>query len=298
VDRHVTDRSAALGVLWRGPLDSCNYGCAYCPFAKRAPSRSVLRADRDALTRFVAWVANARAWQLQLLFTPYGEALIWPWYRRAMVALSQLPHVHQVTIQTNGSGPMDFVEQAERSRLSLWITYHPSEVELGAFVARVSGLHARGVRLSVGMVTTPQRIDEAERLREALPAEIPLWLNAQKPGPRFDDAALARARRLDAMFDLESTRHRSRGRACKTGEDVISVDGSGAIRRCNFVDELLGNLYRDDLEALLRPRVCTRATCQCWIGYAHLTQLRVREAHDPHAWFARMTGPAHTTGSA
>jgi sulfatase maturation enzyme AslB (radical SAM superfamily) len=44
-----------LSILYRGPLSSCNYGCEYCPFAKREESYAQLETDRVALLRFVAW---------------------------------------------------------------------------------------------------------------------------------------------------------------------------------------------------------------------------------------------------
>ena len=47
----------ALTILYRGPLASCNYDCAYCPFAKRRESAAELAADRRALERFVDWVS-------------------------------------------------------------------------------------------------------------------------------------------------------------------------------------------------------------------------------------------------
>jgi len=283
------DFDNSLGILWRGPLDSCNYGCTYCPFAKRAPRKSMLSADRAALERFVAWARRAERWQLQVLFTPYGEALIWPWYRQALVELSRVPHVRQVSIQTNGSAPTDFLDEADLTRVSLWVTYHPTEITRADFVARIAALHEHGTPLSVGMVASPARIHEAEALRAELPGEVPFWLNAQKPGIRFGDEDVARLRALDPMFDLEMRRHRSRGQACRTGEDVISVNGDGTIRRCHFVDEVLGNLYVDDLSAVLQPRTCPRGTCECWIGYSHLTSLRARNAYPAETLLARLS---------
>jgi len=286
------DAPGALGILWRGPLDSCNYACAYCPFAKRPPARRVLDADRAALERFVGWVRSAATWRLQILFTPYGEGLIWPWYRAALVELSHLAHVQLVAIQSNGSAPMAFLDEADRARLALWISWHPSEIARVPFVAKIAALHAAGTRLSVGMVAAPSRVDDAEALRRELPAEVPMWLNAEKPGVRFGAADRARLLAIDPAFELELRRHPTRGRPCRTGEDVISVDGEGAIRRCHFVDEVLGNLYRDDLAALLGPRACPRATCDCWIGYAHLPDLDVRRAYAADGFLARIARPA------
>ena len=264
-----------LGVLWRGPLDSCNYACTYCPFAKRAVDRRVLDADRAALTRFVAWVEQA-AFELEILFTPYGEALIWPWYRAALTHLSHLPNVRRVAIQTNGSAPWEWARDARLDTLALWISWHPTEISAEAFLERVHALRAAGLRVSIGAVAVPAHLAAIEALHAALP-DVPMWINAQKPGVRYDDAARWTA--IDPDFPLDVRPHRSRGQACVTGESVISVDGDGTVRRCHFVDEVLGNLYSDDLPTLLRPRVCPRARCDCYIGYAHLPALGMRERY-------------------
>jgi DNA-binding CsgD family transcriptional regulator len=34
-----------LDILYRGPLASCNYGCEYCPFAKRKDTREERRLN-------------------------------------------------------------------------------------------------------------------------------------------------------------------------------------------------------------------------------------------------------------
>lgn len=277
-----------LGILWRGPLDSCNYDCAYCPFAKRPPRRAVLEADRAALARFVDWVASARGWAFELLFTPYGEALIQPWYRDALVRLSWIPHVRSAAIQTNGSAPMGFLDRADRQRLALWISWHPSEIARADFAAEVGDLHAAGTRVSVGAVAVPAHLDEIEALRDELPAAVPMWINAQKPGGRYDEAALARWSQLDPDFALDLRPHLTRGRACRTGDEVISVDGRGDIRRCHFVPDVLGNLYEDELTQLLAPRPCPRLRCDCWIGYSHLPDLGLRDAYREHDFLARI----------
>nr|WP_277874821.1 hypothetical protein [Leptolyngbya sp. FACHB-16] len=41
-----------LTILYRGSLVSCNYGCEYCPFAKRQQSAAELAVDRQSLDRF------------------------------------------------------------------------------------------------------------------------------------------------------------------------------------------------------------------------------------------------------
>jgi hypothetical protein len=278
----------SLSLLWRGPLDSCNYGCAYCPFAKRAISSSMLARDRAALTRFVDWVKRTQTHCLRILFTPYGEALIWPAYREALVELSHLSHITQVSIQTNASGPLSFLSDCDLRKVSLWISWHPTEIELSPFVEKIHALHAQGVQLSVGAVAIPIHLSQVEALRKRLPPHVPMWINAQKPGVSYSEAEQARWRAIDPDFDLELIRHRSQGKSCQAGEHVLSIDGDGAITRCHFIDQKLGNLYQDDLATILRPRACTRKTCECWIGYSHLVDLQLSQHFDPDRFLARI----------
>src|SRR5206468_2488602 len=114
-----------LDVLYRGPLASCNYGCEYCPFAKRKDSREQLAADRAQWERFVEWAASVDDVALGMLVTPWGEALIRRWYQDGLARLSHAPHVTRVAAQTNLSGSLDWLPAANPERLALWCTYHP-----------------------------------------------------------------------------------------------------------------------------------------------------------------------------
>lgn len=266
-----------LSILWRGPLDSCNFGCRYCPFAKRKAQRTVLDRDRAALERFVAWASVNRRQPLAVLFTPWGEALIHAWYREAMLALSRLEQVQQVAIQTNGSGSWKWLAAADTGKLAFWITWHPSEVSLERFLARLQELLVQGVNFSVGAVGVREHLPQLEALRARLPAHVTTWVNAHKPYARYTAEEQARLTAIDPHFALTLRSHASRGRACRTGEEAIAVDGDGDIRRCHFVDDVLGNLYRDELQEVLRPRACPRARCDCYVGFAHLDHLGLRE---------------------
>ena len=115
-----------LKILYRGPLSSCNYDCHYCPFAKRRESAAELRRDREALARFAGWVQEQSDCRLSILFTPWGEALTRRWYREAIVALSHLPHVAKVAIQTNLSCPTDWLDDVNRETTALWCTWYSS----------------------------------------------------------------------------------------------------------------------------------------------------------------------------
>ncbi|MBT2211027.1 MULTISPECIES: STM4011 family radical SAM protein [Actinomadura] len=260
-----------LTILYRGPLASCDYDCPYCPFAKRRDTPDRLRADRAALERFTAWVSG-RDHRVSVLFTPWGEGLVRSWYRRALVALSHLPHVERVAIQTNLSHRVSWTAEADPSRLALWATYHPGQVPYERFLGKCRELADGGIRFSVGIVGHPDHLDAARRLRADLPTGTYLWVNAEE-GRRYGDAEAGAWTGIDPLFPVSRRPHASRGLPCRTGESVVSVDGDGTVRRCHFVPSVLGNLYDGTFLDALGPRPCPLDTCDCHIGYVHLEPL-------------------------
>ncbi|MEU7033343.1 MULTISPECIES: STM4011 family radical SAM protein [unclassified Streptomyces] len=261
-----------LTILYRGPLSSCDYDCPYCPFAKRRDSRDQLRADRAALERFSSWAAAQTGDRLRILFTPWGEGLVRSWYRRTLVELSRLPHIERVAIQTNLSCRTEWLAEADPGTLALWCTYHPGQTPYERFLAKCRELTTRGTRFSVGIVGLPEHREHAGRLRDDLPPEVYLWVNAAEGHTYTDDEAEGWTA-LDPLFPYSRRPHPSAGLPCRTGESVISVDGDGTVRRCHFVKAELGNLYDGSYRAALRPRSCPLSVCDCHIGYVHLETL-------------------------
>ncbi len=268
-----------LAILYRGPLSSCNYDCAYCPFAKHRSSESELAADREGLQRFVDWVRGpGQGHRLSILFTPWGEALTRRWYREAMVQLSWLPQVARVAVQTNLSGSTRWLDDANRQAIALWTTFHPAEVDYDRFVSRCTSLRNAGIRFSVGVVGTRENMEAAARLRRDLPPTTYVWVNAYKSeGPGYyTEAEVEALTALDSLFPINNQRHASRGHSCQAGLSAITVDGVGDVRRCHFIGDVLGNLHRDALDDMLAARACSNATCGCHIGYVHLDRLGLR----------------------
>ena len=264
-----------LSILYRGPLSSCNYGCAYCPFAKHSETPAEHKDDERALDRFVSWVENSDD-TISVLFTPWGEALIRKRYQRALIRLSNMTNVRKVAIQTNLSCNLDWVDDCDKRRLALWTTFHPTEVSRKRFVAKCHELERRGVRFSVGVVGLKEHTAEIEALRRELPSHIYLWINAYKRSANYynvDDAQ--RFSSIDPLFPINNQNHASFGRECRCGESVISVAGDGTIRRCHFIREPIGNIYADGFKSALRATSCTNDTCGCHIGYVHLNHLKL-----------------------
>lgn len=265
-----------LTILWRGSLTSCNYACPYCPFAKTHDDRAALARDRAALERFVGWALAAER-PLEVLFTPWGEALIRKAYQDALARLSNAPHVRTVAIQTNLSCNLGWIAACNPRKAAFWATYHPGETRLEAFLGKIAALERKGARYSVGVVGLRQHFAEIEALRAALPPSAYLWVNAYKDEPDYYGAEeVDRLRRIDPLFDLNLADWPSRGRACAGGETTIAVDAAGDARRCHFLADPIGNIYDPAFESALRPRACPADTCGCHIGYAHLKDLDLR----------------------
>jgi MoaA/NifB/PqqE/SkfB family radical SAM enzyme len=260
-----------LSVLYRGPLSSCNYACDYCPFSKRRETKARLERDHAALLRFQAWVADQTQHCWRVLFTPWGEALVRRWYREALVELSHRPHVELLTVQTNLSSGLEWLARCATDRVSLWATYHPTQTSIDRFLRKVDTVRERGVRICVGVVGVPEALPRIEELKQRLPDGVYLWVNAQQPRRRpYTPEEHARLQAVDSQFPMTTRRQPSFGGFCSTGESSFTVDGDGHMRRCHFVDEVIGNVYQPGWEDTLHPRTCPRRFCDCFLGKSQL----------------------------
>lgn len=285
-----------LTVLWRGSLASCNYGCPYCPFAKSEDDRDALARDRRALERFAGWAAT-RAYPVSILITPWGEALIRRYYREAIARLSHAPNLRTIAIQTNLSCSTRWLDDCNLDRVALWTTYHPGETDRRGFVAKIQQLARMNVRYSVGVVGLKAHLQEIEALRGELPERAYLWVNAYK---RVEDYyaqdEIDCLTKIDPLFPLNNRVYETDGRACRTGETVISVAADGSAQRCHFTKSPLGNIYDKAFERQLRRRPCSETVCRCHIGYSHLEALKLEQIFG--GGFLERRAPAATAAAA
>ena len=266
-----------LSILYRGRLSGCNYDCSYCPFAKRVDNKETLSRDAAELMQFVDWVKTRGEDRLRILFTPWGEALIRKPYQNALIHLSHIPQIARVSIQTNLSCSLGWIDALNPKTASLWCTYHPTEISEDKFIEKCLILESFGIRYSVGTVGLKGNFETIARLRDRLPDKVYLWANAYKDeGPDYyDQADIERLKSIDPYFSINLKNYESFGRNCRAGHESISIDGTGDIRRCHFIKDVIGNIYKQNIEDALRPRLCSKYCCDCHIGYSNIADLEL-----------------------
>ncbi len=259
---------------YRGSLKSCNYACSYCPFAKRPCRERELREDKAAFFRFVEQM-GARGYGGAVLVTPYGEALIHPYYWEGLAVLSRSPAIDAIGAQTNLSFPvlsMLSVYQTyggELKKLRLWGTFHPEMVTVEQFVQQCQLLSERNVQYCVGAVGVPEHLPAIRRLRNLLPENVYLWINKMDGlKRRYTPAEIEAFLEIDVYFGQELIRRKADVSKCA---ENYFVEANGALRRCNVCRLASGNLYEDSFTGAVgsEPPACTQTWCRCYLSYCN-----------------------------
>ncbi|WP_282942358.1 STM4011 family radical SAM protein [Paenibacillus sp. RC67] len=265
-------------IYFRGSLTSCNYDCPYCPFSKNIDSTETLAKDRQQVKAFVDWVRaqEESGHRFSVFFNPYGEGLTHRWYTEALIELSHMKHVNKAAIQTNLSAKLDWADELNPATAAFWVTYHPGQTEEGRFLKQCEKLYFRKIPFSVGSVGVKSAFESISSLRNALPDDVYMWVNAFKDKPDYYSAEnIDFLTRIDPHFTLNAVDYDSLGKQCKAGQNVFYVQGDGRVKRCYKDRQVLGNLYRDGIEGLTQIRSCRMKQCDCYIGYIHMPELQL-----------------------
>ncbi len=259
-------------ILYRGPLRSCNYNCPYCSFATVRETEEELNQDKVALFRFVEWIGRRGCTDEKpgIFFTPYGEGLTHPWYREAIIKLSNMPHVIKTVIQTNLSCDLKWMDQCCKDTLAIWASCHPGQTDLSLFTEKCRELHKKKIRLSAGVVGVRENFGAIQMLREELPNDLYLWVNAFKRDTDYRDNEIDFLKNIDPLFHYNLNPWPSFGKMCRAGETIFSVRGDGAVTTCHFQEMIIGNIYEDEPASFLRKRRCKSPLCRCHIGYVQM----------------------------
>ena len=283
-------------VLYRGSLKSCNYHCSYCPFSKRSGGdRDVLnrelRNDRKQWFSFVKMLlerveaTNIRA----LMVTPYGEAMIHPWYWEGLAQLSRHDGIDAAGAQTNASFSIEpFFELFQKAggkpeKLRLWATFHPEMTSVSAFAEKCTGLWELGVQLCAGAVGAPENMELLKQLRKELPEGIYLWINRMDGMRRaYTPKETSGFSEIDPYFYRELLPHPANEKEC-AGRMFLEADGR--IRTCNIAPVQKRGLKEVPVWETLPAPVCGRKRCSCYLAYGGRDNLMNQALFGPYPLF-------------
>lgn len=256
-------------VQYRGSLKSCNYGCSYCPFAKKTSAEPELLQDREQLKRFTDSLAGGKRRAAAVQIVPYGEALIHPWYWEAFGVLSRLEAIQAAGAQTNLSFPVleclrVFDDNGGmREKLRLWCTFHPEMVSARQFASQCTVLTEQGISYCVGAVGIPENLNRIRELKRLLPSGVYLWINRMDGMKRkYTEEEREVFLSLDPWFDQEIRWKQSDPSLCR---NRLFVEADGSMRLCNIGPELLDNWYEEEKRTEEVP--CGRKRCSCYLAY-------------------------------
>lgn len=238
--------------------------------------------DQKGLERLKDWCIQRpkEAAPLTIFIAPYGEVLGLDYYWTFLGQLTALPQIAMVGVQTNLSfgqeGFDQFIRQGgDRSKLTLWATYHPQMVTRANFLAQVDWVSAQ-VQLSVGTVGVPEALEEIRDLKAGLPHVVYLWINALDPPKRpYTIAEIEEFTAIDPLFPLELKSYPCDLSVCDGGRKSLFVTYQGEAYLCNKQKKSLGNLYTKEP---LTPPLETKGRCDCYLSYCHRQDLPALEA--------------------
>lgn len=278
-------------VLYRGSLKSCNYHCSYCPFSKHKSSEKELCKDREHWERFCdsiqkrAPVLKIRA----LMVTPYGEALIHPWYWEGLGRVAGMEMIEAVGAQTNLSFPLErslkLYEEAggKREKLRLWATFHPEMIQAETFAKACENVKKAGVLISAGSVGVPENLTVIQTLKDSLPEQVYLWINKMDGLKRpYTKEEIQAFQAIDPFFAQELKMVRADNSQC---QERIFVEGDGKVRGCNISSVWKDNWYEEWEGVFNEPPKCARKVCSCYLAYGGRKDFGNREVFGDYPLF-------------
>jgi MoaA/NifB/PqqE/SkfB family radical SAM enzyme len=279
----------------------CNFDCAYCVTQRdRRAAGARLWATEDGAARYrrvLAWLA-ALPWTLRVRLQTLGEPFVSRELLEGAAWLSRQAGTEFVELVTNGSFRAEqfrqFAAEADPRRVSLWMTYHPTQIDLDRLLAAAQVAHSSGASVVVHGLLFPDTVEAVRemvaRCRAAgLRTDVTAGHNyngaygAAGFVPLLEDGEAMALYRDDAVLTAMKQAHRRVfGSPCSAGHDYIYVDPQGDVFPCSPYARSsmhrLGSALEEGFVPPLRAGACSpcqyRGPCACKEDYLHLASVR------------------------
>ncbi|WP_280252274.1 SPASM domain-containing protein [Nocardia abscessus] len=287
--------SAPVRIWYVSAQRLCNFRCAYCvsvgDYSKSNKLDWAKSTDHAEFDAIVHWIGS-RPFPVEVRLATLGE----PFASRDFLAgaswLTQQEHVGFVELLTNGSllkrRLPALAETADMTKISLWITHHHTEIEIGRFIDNARFAQDEyGCFVVVNALLFPGNQREVADLRMAteragLRFHVDVGYDPAQNGatgsPSQSVPILQEPGGADAVVEMgvdpEMLRLNltalddPRDRACSAGHDYIYIGIDGDVYPCSryyvLKNNRLGNVLDPEFELALRPSRWTR--CQALAG--------------------------------
>jgi MoaA/NifB/PqqE/SkfB family radical SAM enzyme len=263
----------------------CNFRCSYCvsteDYAKSNTLNWLKDTDQANFETIVRWIGT-RPFPVGVRLATLGEPFASWDFLRQTAWLTQQDGVRFVELLTNGSLLKQRLpkisETTNLERLSLWITWHPTEISIdrlleGAILAQ----EQYGCFVVINSLLFPDNIQQVDQLRTratqaGLRFNLDLGYDASGEYGTYSTSDevvpiksktdwQAEAVRLGADPHVLSINLAAlddvRGKACSAGHDNLFIGIDGEVYPCSRYSEIgesrLGNILDPDFELNLRP---------------------------------------------
>jgi len=276
----------------------CNFDCPYCvtqPIRRSVPKKMWGSEDgEDRFKRILRWLANT-PWNLRIRLQTLGEPFVSSGFLSGAAWLSQQPNVQFVEMVTNGSFRDEqfhhFATTAEIRRITLWMTYHPTEITAEHLLSRAMLAKSLGAFVIVHCLIFPDTEEKIDFLinlcrKNDIPTDVTAGHNYNGaygsagliPILNANPKALLRYRNKAVLKAMLTAHNDVLGLPCTAGHDYLFIRADGAVYPCGAYALLdhqqIGNVLNPEFKPVIQPgrySPCTKSgVCSCKEDYLHL----------------------------
>ncbi len=288
-----------LSIWYISGLKRCNFNCSYCSAGQPLITDNdewLEAASYDVHLKTLNWITNL-PYQVRLRMGSIGEPFVSNTYMDSVAELSHSKNLEYVEILTNGSYSskffMNFIKKSNPSKLSFWMTYHPTEIGLEKFVNAAILAKEQGVHVIVHALLFPDSVESTKLLKSAceknnLSMHVGLGLNFNDAYPNKNFIPILDGPKIDQdVYNLNvafpdkvyTLAENPLNAPCSAGHDYIYINRSGDVHQCrNYFlkrpENRLGSTL--DINFIPKLRIARYARCQisgpcvCIEDYQHL----------------------------
>jgi MoaA/NifB/PqqE/SkfB family radical SAM enzyme len=281
----------------------CNFDCDYCVTQSvRRSVKSKMWKTNDSEPRFrriLEWLGGL-PWNLRVRLQTLGEPFVSLEFLAGAARLSRQHNVQFVELLTNGSFREEqfrkFAAAADIKRITLWMTYHSTQVSAESLVERAMLARSLGAFVIIHSLIFPDNQEKIDHLNElcrekGIPTDVTAGHNYNDaygkgdfiPVLRTDPKALLRYRNKAALKAMLVAHKAVNQQMCSAGHDYIFIRSDGEVFPCGAYGMLSRGRLGSALDPLFVPSLQSNnyspcqntGVCSCKEDYFHLKIARL-----------------------